>query len=60
MAAGAFAAMQLSVARRVVPPPSEEAPMTLPAFDWKTTATIALTVAIVFLMIATATGYLRF
>ena len=34
--------------------------MTLPAFDWKTMATIALTAAIVFLMIATATGYLRF
>lgn len=34
--------------------------MTFPAFDWKMAATIALTVAIVFLMIASATGYLRF
>jgi hypothetical protein len=34
--------------------------MTVPAFDWKTAATIALTLAIVFLMIASATGYLRF
>ena len=34
--------------------------MTLHAFDWKTAATIALTAAIVFLMIASATGYLRF
>jgi hypothetical protein len=34
--------------------------MTLPAFDWRTAATVALTAAIIFLMIAAATGYLRY
>lgn len=34
--------------------------MTLPVFDWKTAASILLTAAIVLLMIASATGYLRF
>lgn len=34
--------------------------MTLPAFEWKTAAAIVLTAAIVLLMIASATGYLRF
>jgi hypothetical protein len=34
--------------------------MTLPAFDWRTAAAVALTAAIILLMIAAATGYLRY
>ena len=34
--------------------------MTLPAFDWRTAAAVLLTTAIVLLMLASATGYLRF
>ncbi len=34
--------------------------MTHPALDWKMAATIVLTAAIVLLLIAAATGYLRF
>lgn len=52
--------MQLSVEWRIVFPLAKEVPMTHPAFEWKTAAAILLTAAIVLLMIASATGYLRF
>ena len=57
---GHFVTMQLSVEWRIVFPLAKEVPMTHPAFEWKTAAAILLTAAIVLLMIASATGYLRF